>query len=143
VSPTKELMFRYLMYDECLVFLFYKNLFDEILKMAKSEYLKLSEELKSTTDENKQFLKDFWLSKYTSFSQKLNCKSLIVDSKKAEKQAMENSEWLFKIDLKAAVKCLQADDSPFTSGSIFQFLKQKGGVRGCIYYLQYICSKSD
>ena len=136
-------MFRYLMYDECLVFLFYKNLFDEILKMAKSEYLKLSEELKSTTDENKQFLKDFWLSKYTSFSQKLNCKSLIVDSKKAEKQAMENSEWLFKIDSKAAVKCLQADDSPFTSGSIFQFLKQKGGVRGCIYYLQYICSKSD
>ena len=103
---TKELLFRYLMYDECLVFLFYKNLFDEILKMTKSEYLKLSEELKTTTEENKQFLKEFWLSKYTSFSQKLNCKSLIVDSKKAEKQAMENSEWLFKIDSKAAVKCL-------------------------------------
>lgn len=111
------------MYDECLVFLFYKGLFDEILKMAKTEFLKLNEELKSASDENKQFLKDFWLSKYTSFAQKLNCKSVVVDAKKAEKQAIENSEWLFKIDLKAAVKCLQTDDAPFTSGSIFQFLK--------------------
>jgi len=76
VGPTKELLFRYLMYDECLVFLFYKNLFDEILKMAKSEFLKLNEELKTTTDENKQFLKDFWLSKYTSFCHKLNCKNV-------------------------------------------------------------------
>jgi hypothetical protein len=73
------------MYDECLIFLFYKSQFDEILKLAKNEYLKLHEELKTTSDENKQFLKEFWLSKYINFSQKLNCKSVIVDSKKAEK----------------------------------------------------------
>ncbi len=41
------------MYDECLVFLFYKGLFDEILKMAKTEFLKLNEELKTNSDENK------------------------------------------------------------------------------------------
>lgn len=32
---------------------------------------------------------------------------------------MENTEWLFKYNSKAAVKCLHADVKPFTSGAIF------------------------
>ena len=56
---------------------------------------------------------------------------------------MENAEWLFKVELKAAIKCLYADSKPFTSGTIFQFVKQKGGLRACIYYLEYLCSKID
>lgn len=73
------------MYDECLIFLFYKNMYDEILKTTKTEYLKLNEELKIGKDESKQFIKEFWLSKFISFSQRINDNSVKVDSKKAEK----------------------------------------------------------
>ena len=62
------MLYRYLMYDECLIFLYYKSLYDDIFKLTKSEYNKLADELKSTPDENKQFLKEFWLSKYVSFA---------------------------------------------------------------------------
>jgi len=48
---------------------------------------------------------------------------LLEDSKGAEKKALDTSEWLFKIDIKAAIKCLHADEKPFTSGGVFQFLK--------------------
>jgi hypothetical protein len=111
--------------------------------MIKTEFIRLNEELKTTADENKQFLQEFWLSKYINFSQKLNCRNVSEESKGTERQAIENAEWLFKIDLKAAIKCLQADEKPFTSGTFFQFLKKNGGVRGCIYYLEYLCSKID
>jgi len=49
----------------------------------------------------------------------VNCKNIASDKSEAEKLAMANCEWLFKIDVKSAVKCLEADTKPFTSGSIF------------------------
>jgi len=41
------------MYDECLIFLYYKGLYSEIFKLTKAEFIKLTEELKSNSDENK------------------------------------------------------------------------------------------
>jgi hypothetical protein len=40
-----DLFFGYLMYEECIMFLFYKEKYEESMKLMKREYVKLSEEL--------------------------------------------------------------------------------------------------
>lgn len=46
-----DLLFSYLLYDECLIFLYHKDLKEEVLNLIKREYVKCSEDLKiSNTD---------------------------------------------------------------------------------------------
>jgi hypothetical protein len=69
-------------------------------------------------------LREFWLKKYVKTCRKL--------------EETEHIEWLFKIDVKSAVECLQSKQLDL-SQQIFAYLKKQGGIKACIYYLEFVC----
>ena len=75
-----------------------------------------------------------WLDKYVKTSNKIPL---------TEQQAMENSEWLFKVSYDIAIKSLHRKTEPFTSMTMLGFLKAKSQQKGCIMYLDYLCREHE
>jgi hypothetical protein len=50
----------------------------------------------------------------------------------SEQQAIENSEWLFKIDTRTAIESLYRTADPYVSKTILGFIKAKASLKGCI-----------
>jgi hypothetical protein len=51
--------------------------------------------------------------------------------------------WLFSLDLSMALECLKmpakSQVQPFRNERVLKEIKERGGVRGCIKYLEYLC----
>eukprot|EP00347_Sterkiella_histriomuscorum_P020588 403337236 len=120
----REVFFHYEMYDEALLFLYYRKDYKELLGLIHREF----EQNKSDKK-----LRNYWLSKMIKYSKKIN-------EQGNEDLAIQSTAWLFDINLDIALECLKKFEKkdPFKSDKIMRFIKDNGGFIGCLKYLEYL-----
>jgi hypothetical protein len=83
------------MYDETVKAMLKHLKFTEVLDLIKKEYLKLRRDEDNSL--KSKVLREYWLRKYVKTCKKITTVDL-----------SHHIQWLFKLDLKSAVECLQS-----------------------------------
>ena len=131
VDFCKELFFHYRMFDEALLFLFYKREYHDLLTLIRSEFEK-------SKDGGK-----YWLKKFVKY-----CKKINESDHGNEDFTIAHTGWLFKVDVTLALECFKKfkQQDPFKSEQVLRHLKDHGGLRACLKYLEYLtieCAITD
>jgi len=121
---SRDLLFEHRMHEEALLFLFYKKEFKELLLLVKKKF----EEAGGDREQQK-----FWLLKFVKFCKKIN------DSVKDD-FVVGYTDWVFKVDPDLALECLKrfGGAEPLRSEKVLLHIKNNGGPKACIKYLEYL-----
>lgn len=72
----------------------------------------------------------------------LNCSPLIFNMIEfaSEDFIMSFTDWVFKVDRDLGLECLKkySKNDPYKSEKILMFIKNQGGVKGCLKYMEYL-----
>lgn len=54
---------------------------------------------------------------------------------------MQQCEWVFRLRVDVGVECLKkrrVEEAPFKSDKVLKFVKEQGGLQGCVLYLEHL-----
>ena len=81
--------------------------------------------------------RQYWVKKLVKYARKVN------EATESAEHIIGITPWLFSLDLTMALECLKmpakSQVQAFRSERVLREIKERGGVRGCIKYLEYLC----
>jgi hypothetical protein len=130
------------MQDQALTLYFYKGKYDDLLQLLKSEVERAIQHVQAASgvaQQRKEALQErqYWVKKLVKYARKVN------EATESAEHAITITPWLFSLDLTMALECLKmpakSQAQAFQSERVLREIKERGGVRGCIRYLEYLC----
>jgi hypothetical protein len=133
----QEVLLAYDLPDYALDLLLHRGAYSELLHLLRERLEQALKEAKVSPEKVKQ--RQEWVRRTVRYCRKVNERS------GSEAMVMSTlSEWLFKVDIGLALECFKKsskakDKTPFHSERLLREIKQHGGLKACLKYLEYLC----
>jgi hypothetical protein len=97
--------------------------------------------------------RQYWIRKLVRYARKINGKGfslmIVLEQTGGEETILSVAQWLFSLDTSVALECFKKSSKakePFRSERLLREIKEKGGLKACLKYLEYLtleCKVND
>ena len=131
-----DILERHEMHDFLLLLLFSKGEYTEMWVFLKRKVLEACTRVKLEGSTRARVAeRHSWVRKMIKQARKINGVQQV-----GEDVVIGQVQWLFELDMTVAIECIKTPKAhqPFQSVRILQAVKQHGGLKACMKYLEYL-----